>query len=56
MLIGVFLENRHLSMDELSTDIVANPRVQGAVLDALSAVVEAVDVLRLYAESRREGV
>ena len=31
VLIGVFLENRHLSMDALSADIVENPVVQRAV-------------------------
>ena len=56
VLIGVFLENRHLSMDDLDADIVANPVVQRAVLGELLATVGPVVPRGLYAEGSRECV
>ena len=56
VLIGVFLENRHLSMDELAPDMVANPVVQRAVVGELSTVVGPVESLGLYAEGACEYV
>ena len=55
VLIGVFLENRHLSMDELPANIVEDPRLQDAVLRELSRVTQPVNALRLYAERRAEA-
>ena len=55
VLIGVFLENRHLSMDELSADIVGDAGLQNAVLRELSRVTEPLIPLRLYAERRAEA-
>ena len=54
VLIGVFLENRHLSMDRLAADMVANPVVQRAVVGELSAAVGPVETLGLYAEGACE--
>ena len=56
VLIGVFLENRHLSMDDLDADIVANPVVQRAVLGELLGLVGPVVSQGLYAEGSRERV
>ena len=54
VLIGVFLQNRHLSIDALPPDIVANPVVQRAVMKELSAFAGPVDSLRLYSEATCE--
>ena len=51
VLIGVFLENRNLSMEGLSADIVENPFVQRTVVRALSASVGSVMAVSLYAEA-----
>ena len=56
VLIGVFLENRHLSMDELSADVLANPVVQRTVVGELAASVGSVEAVRLYAEALGELV
>ena len=50
VLIGVFLQNKHLSTDRLSDKLVANCDVQSAVLRVLTTFVQPVTSLPLYAE------
>ena len=48
--IGIFLENKHLSIDALSPRLVAEPGVQHAVMRALSKAVGPTQPLDLYSE------
>ena len=50
VLIGVFVENRHLSMDKLPPQLVEAPPVQDAVRRTLSAALGPLKALKLYAE------
>lgn len=54
VLIGVFLKNKHLSVESLSLEIANNRLVQRAVAGQLSALVGTVEPLPLYGEASRQ--